>query len=367
MNNYLIKWRKQRDMRNEVNEIENNSRRTKHKWRYVVLTAVFTMSVMIFFINELFIENEQQSATELHLDLTKPIFSEEQGLFYLHGVTLGDSQSKVIERFGENYVIGHDDHSGADLILDYDGNARFYFYEDKLNKVVFMKVNENYFDQIYNDYDGFKFIFTRYPTDDRFFYSKETSHILHESPESIDGKLYLSLFYASPDNWGNEAEFLLMMEQNLSKYKQHSATKLHLDVTQPTFSEEQGLLYLQGVTLGDSQSKVIERFGENYIIGHEDNTGADFFLQYDGNARFYFYKDKLDRVVFRKVDKNYFDKLFNDSDAFKFISDDDRFFYSKETSHTLKATIIPNGDLHLALYNVWETEEFLKMMEQNVD
>ena len=76
MNNYIpnevkdLTDSKQRVMRNVVNEIENK-RRPKHKWRYVVITAVLAMSVMLFFLNEIFIDNEQQSAAELQLDLTK--------------------------------------------------------------------------------------------------------------------------------------------------------------------------------------------------------------------------------------------------------------------------------------------------------
>lgn len=60
------------------------------------------------------INNEQQSPTDLNVDLGKPTFSEEEGYLYIHGVTLGDSPSKVIERLGENYVRGQADGSGSD-------------------------------------------------------------------------------------------------------------------------------------------------------------------------------------------------------------------------------------------------------------
>jgi hypothetical protein len=237
MNNYIpnkvkdLTESKQRVMRNVVNEIENNSRRPKHKWRYVVITAVLTMSVMFFFINELFIENEQQPATELQLDLTQPTFSEEQGIFNLHGVTLGDPQSKVIERFGENFKIDQEDDSGADLILDYDGNARFYFYEDKLNKVVFMNVDEDYFDKLFNDYDGFKFIdFGIY--DDRFFYSNETNQIVKASTQLIDENLSLTISYAEP-HWEKKAEYLYRTQQNI-KNQHPSSTNSNVDLAKPT-------------------------------------------------------------------------------------------------------------------------------------
>lgn len=363
MNNYIpnevkdLTESKQRVMRNVVNEIENKSRRPKHKWRYVVITAVLTMSVMLFFLNEIFFENEQQSATELHLDLTKPIFSEEQGLFYLNGITLGDSQSKVIERFGENYTIDQEDDSGADLILDYDGLAKFYFIEDKLDSIVFMNVDENYFDKFFKDYDGFKFIFHWYlDNDNRLFFSKETSHILHASTMSSDGNLYLSLFYAGPDRWEKEAEFLYMKEQNINNQHQ-SPIDLNIDLTKPTFFEEQDYLYFHGVTLGDSPSKVVEHLGENYIIGQADMSvrGVDFIMDYEGKASFNFYKDKLDSIYLMKIDKNYFDKLFNNYAGLKLIDspravDSDRYFYSKETGQLLKATTnAPNEDLYLYL------------------
>jgi hypothetical protein len=217
MNNYIptklkdLTESKQRVMRNVVNEIEKNSRRPKDKWRYVVVTAVLTMSAMLFVLNEIFIENEQQSVTEvtkvteLLVDLEQPTFSEEQGLFYLHGVTLGDSQSRVIELLGENYTKeNHEDNTRADLILDYDGKARFYFYEDKLVKILLMKVDKNYFDQLFKDYAGFKFITHASETDtDRFFYLKETGQLLKATTEAPNEDLYLFLIHGGKDLLGN--------------------------------------------------------------------------------------------------------------------------------------------------------------------
>ena len=189
---------KQRVMRNVLNEIENNSKRPKHKWRYAVITAILTMSAMLFVLNELFIESEQQSVTELQLDMTKPTFYEEQGLLYLHGVTLGDSQSSVIERLGENYtVVDFEDGTLADLILDYNGHAKFYFYEDKLDSIVFMNVDESYFDKLFNDYDGFKFL-TPTTDNDRYIYSKETGQLL-KATIVPDGNLYLYLLHGGKD------------------------------------------------------------------------------------------------------------------------------------------------------------------------
>lgn len=204
MNNYIpnevkdLTTSKQRVMRNVVNEIENTSRKSKYKWQYVVITAILTISAMLFVFNEIFIKNEQQYATEVQLDFTKPTFSEEQGLLYLHGVTLGDSPSKVIERLGKNYTIDdYEDGSVADFILDYDGIARFYFYQDKLDLIIFMKVDEIYFDKLFNEYDGFKFL-TSSNNNDRYFYSRETGQLL-KATIIPNGDLYLYLMHGGKD------------------------------------------------------------------------------------------------------------------------------------------------------------------------
>jgi hypothetical protein len=309
MNNYIptklkdLTDSKKRVMRNVVNEIDKNSRRPNHKWRYVVVTAAITMSAMLFVLNEILIENEQPSATELHLDLTKPTFTDERGTLYLQGITLGDSHEKVIGVLGDNYTIVQEDDSEADFIMDYDGQARFYFNEDKLNSAVFMNVDEKYFDELFKDYDGFKFftsIYTNY--DGHYFYSNETNQVLKALTEATDGNLQLSLYYHDPNFFIN-AEYLYMTEQKLNNQHQ-SQSDFNIDLVNPTFSEEQGQLYLNGVTLGDSPSKVLERFGDNYIIGQVDGNGSDFVVDYDKQASFSFYEDKLISVVLTKVDKN---------------------------------------------------------------
>ncbi|WP_411747227.1 hypothetical protein, partial [Psychrobacillus psychrotolerans] len=134
-----------------------------------------------------------------------------------------------------------------------------------------------------------------------------------------------------------------------------------------------GLLYLNGVTLGDSQSKVIESLGKNYSVEYqEDGSIADLILDYDGKARFYFYNNKLDVIIFQKTDVKYFDKIFNDFDGIKVISstDADRFIYSKETSHILKATFVPNGNLYLYLSyagpDLLENRDFLNLVQDEI-
>lgn len=347
---------KKRVMQNVVDEIQNRSKRPKHNWRYVVLAAVVTMSAMLFVINEVLTENDdpsvadQPSPTELDIDLSKPIFSEEQGLFYLDGITLGDSESKVIEVFGENFTVVQEDDSEADIVMNYEGQVKFYFIEDKLDSIVFMNVDEDYFDRLFNDYGGFKFIFHWYlDNDNRLFYSKETSQLLHASTMSMDGNLYLSLFRAGPDHWEQKAEYLYRTQQNL-KNQHPSPTNTEVDFTKPTFTEEEGYFYLLGVTIGDSPSNVIERLGDNFIIEQSDMSESDFYLDYGGVASFGFYNDKVNSIVFRKVDKSYVDELFNDYDGIKIAYEDDtdRFIYSEETYQVMKAsTQTPNKDLYL--------------------
>lgn len=193
---------KQRVMRNVVQEIENNSQRPKYRWRSVVMTAVLTIGVMLFVLNQLSIV-DQHSATKLQIDLNQPTFYEKEGLFYLHGLTLGDSKSKVVELVGEDYTIEfQEDGSNADLIFDYGGKARFYFYQGKLDLILLMNVNEDKFDKLFNEYNGEKF--TSY--EQRYLYSSQTSHII--KAESTPMGLYLYLSYADPEELKDNEGYL---------------------------------------------------------------------------------------------------------------------------------------------------------------
>ena len=368
---------KQRVMQNVVSEIENNSKRPKHQWRFVAVSFVLLMCTILFILN---IKNELpsnklQATSEQRFDLTKPSFIEERGILYLQGITLGDSHKKVIGVLGENYSIIQEDDSKADLIMDYDGQAKFYFDDDKLNSAVFMNVDKNYFNQVFKDYDGFKFftsIYTDY--DGHYFYSNETKQIIKAITGTSEGKFQLSLSY-NDQNYLN-AEYLYKIEQKLNN-QQHSPSDIKIDLVNPTVFEEQGHLHLNGVTLGDSSSEVIERFGNNYLIGQVDGGGSDFVLDYGKQASFSFYEDKLITVALTKVDKDYFDQLFNGYEGFKFVSassedDKDCFIYSKKTNTIIKATTqTPNQELHLYLSNadpsLYEIPNFLEAMEQYPD
>lgn len=203
-----LKAIKQRVMRNVVQEIESNSRKPKYRWRFVIISAVLTISAILFMLNQLFIV-DHNSVTKLPIDLTEPTFYEEQGLFYLHGLTLGDSKSKVVRLLGENYTTEfQEDGSNADLILDYGGEARFYFLQEKLILILFTNTDENHFDKLFSEYNGMKFM----SDGSRYFYSNETFHVL-KAEYIPNGKLYLYLSYAGPELMEN-AEFM-KLKQNM--------------------------------------------------------------------------------------------------------------------------------------------------------
>ncbi|WP_313798872.1 hypothetical protein [Cytobacillus sp.] len=217
---------KKRVMKNVLYELENTAKTPKHKWCSVLLTPVLGISLMAgitFFIlneieneNEQWTTNEQQSPPEKHIDFVKPTFSFEKGQLYIFGLTLGDSQESVIESLGEKYSIEQEDGSGADYVMVYDGVARLYFFEDKLINILLMKVDKKYFNQLFAEYEGFKFTSSyslMNPDDDRFIYSKETNQILKATTNVPNKDLYLYLGFAGPELMENPD--FIEMKQNL--------------------------------------------------------------------------------------------------------------------------------------------------------
>ncbi|MEH7383372.1 sigma-E factor regulatory protein RseB domain-containing protein [Bacillus sp. JJ1533] len=143
-------------------------------------------------------QNEKQQSTDLNLQ--KPSFSNQKGYLYVHGITLGDSMDKVIERLGEKYSVDEEDGSGADVILDYNGLARFYIKDQKVNWILLMKVDKKYFNNLFDGYEGSKFTSLINGADsDRYFYSKETNQILKATTNVPNRDLYLYLTYPGPE------------------------------------------------------------------------------------------------------------------------------------------------------------------------
>ena len=216
-----LKIIKQRVMQNVVHEIENKSPKPKYKWRFIIISAVFTLCVMFFMLNQIMNDN-QHSANVPQFDFTQLEFYEEQGLFFINGFTLGDSKSKVIERLGEkestkiqvaelfadNEITEiQEDGNGADFILDYKGEARFYFYDEKLFSMLLLNTNEEQFEKIYKAYNGMKF--TAYG--DHYLYSSETSHIIKAETTPM-GNLYLYLSIAEPEQLMENEGYIKLIE-----------------------------------------------------------------------------------------------------------------------------------------------------------
>lgn len=216
-----LKVMKQRVMQNVVQEIENKSPKQKYRWRFIIISAIFTLSMIFFMLNQIMSDN-QHSANTPQLDFTQPQFYEEQGLFYLNGFTLGDSKSDVVERLGEKNLTEirvaeliadselteiQEDGNGADFILDYKGEARFYFYDEKLFSMLLLNTNEVQFEKIYNAYNGMKF--TAYGQ--HYLYSSETSQIIKAETTPM-GNLYLYLSIAEPEQLMENEGYIKLIE-----------------------------------------------------------------------------------------------------------------------------------------------------------
>ncbi|MCH1626768.1 hypothetical protein [Fredinandcohnia quinoae] len=252
---------KQRVMKNVLQELENTSRTRKHKLRYVLLSTILTVCTMFLVLNEISIKNKQitskeQSPTEMHSDLLKPTFSNKQGHLYLHGITLGDSKEKVIERLGGKYLIEQEDGSGADFVMEYDGVARFYIIKDKVNHILLMKVDKKYFDQLFANYEGFKFGSS---SDDRFIYSEETVQIIKATTNVPNQDLYLYLTYPGPELRGNP-EFLKMEQKNALMEKSESifsSLENHNWKEISDMAHPEGIVFSLFADLGTNSNEVI--------------------------------------------------------------------------------------------------------------
>ncbi|MBO0587599.1 MULTISPECIES: hypothetical protein [unclassified Sporosarcina] len=113
------------------------------------------------------------------------IFTEENGFYYIYGVTLNDSKSRVIEKMGKEFKEIFDSEvnvTGADSILEYS-NSSFHFYREKLIFVMVEELDVEYYDNLFI-HNNDKYVNQSYKIDKynsnsiRYFYSKDTSQIL---------------------------------------------------------------------------------------------------------------------------------------------------------------------------------------------
>lgn len=212
MNDYIperlkdLSKNEKRVIQRVIERIEIKPKRQKYMWGHIVLTVLILIMPILFTINEFYIEDHDIASTKSSVDFTKPLFSETDGRIYISGISLGDASSSVIGLLGKNYTKEYqEDGSAADLILDYQGQARFYFYEDKLDSIIILELDEEYFENVYHNYDGIKFI----SYESRYIYSMENNQLV--KVENIpNGNLQLSFSLAGPDLLEN-AEFKEIM------------------------------------------------------------------------------------------------------------------------------------------------------------
>lgn len=215
MNNYIpdelkdLSKSETRVIQNVIHHIEGEVSRENFLWRQVSITAMVAVIAILLVVSQLNLPKESLNAAQVSLDWERPIFSEQEGLLYIQQVTLGDSKSKVMKQLGEGYVEETpEDGIVADSVFNYNDQARFYFYEGKLDLVVITNVDKTHFDNLFDQYEGVKFV----SYESHYIYSKETSHVL-KSEFIPEGSLYLSLSYAGPEIMEN-ADFQTAIQKN---------------------------------------------------------------------------------------------------------------------------------------------------------
>lgn len=199
---------KERVIQNVMNRIETQQTKQIKNWQFG-LVAVLLATVVVFFVIGQIPADTQQTTSEIVIE--HPIFTEENGKYYLYGVTLNDSKSTVIEKLGENYKEDPDtgnSGTGADSILVFE-ELKVHFFEDKVILLEIQKMNENSFDEIFDQYQGEKFISPGYENDkynigySRYLYSKESSQAIMAKYDP-EKNLYVFLTPIS-DNFYEEA------------------------------------------------------------------------------------------------------------------------------------------------------------------
>ncbi|QTD39706.1 hypothetical protein [Sporosarcina sp. Te-1] len=118
----------------------------------------------------------------ISLDPSQPILSDANGIFYLHGLTLSDPQSKVTQYFGDDYNVQYEVED-AEYTMSYGDEMEFNFILGKLQSIRFLKVDEAYFNHVLAGFEGVD------------LYSEKTSQMI-STKHSEDGDLIVSLHYA---------------------------------------------------------------------------------------------------------------------------------------------------------------------------
>lgn len=341
---------KKRVMQNVTETSETRTVKRKWKWPYTAMTAVMLASTM-FFVFQVTVNKEDGqpgSDTEVPqiegekpvespgdvgeatIDLSKPTFINNEGVFTVNGITVGDTQEDVINQLGESYTQDDNvDAPGADMAMYYDNQINVFFYKDKVESILVLGMNEDHARQIYVDTAEIKFM----SDTTRFIYSVETAHII-KMEYSPDGQLNVWFKQNDDPNLGSNPGFTL---EQVGENSYH----IGLNHSQPIVSIAKDNLYLHGITLGDTESKVIAYFGDDYTRNEKGN-GADYTLLYGDEMEFHFTDGKLHSMQFLKVDEEYFNHVLSDFEGVD--------LYSAETSQMISTDHSATGDLIVTLH-----------------
>lgn len=364
MNNFLppglkdLTDSKERVMERVMKKVELSPRKQKPKWIYAAMTATLLVSSM-FFVIQVTMNNEdgkQGSDTDITqiggdkspkppadeekiedpkdvgeaaVDLSKPTFTNDEGVFRLNGITVGDTQEDVIRQLGDSYTTVDDlDGSGADLGMNYDNQLIVYFYQDKVKSILLLNMDEEHSRQMYMDVAGIKFM----SGTTRFIYSVETAHII-KMEYTPYGELNVWFSQNDDPNLGENPGFIL-------KQTGGNSYLIALNRSQPIVSIAKENLYLHGITLGDTESKIITYFGEDY--NWTENENGKTTLSYGDEMEFNFMEGKLETMRYLKVNENYFNEVLT---GFEGVD-----LYSAETSQMISTEHSTAGDFIVTLH-----------------
>ena len=336
---------KKRVMNNVNAQVRNHHViQRRFNWRFTTLTAIFTLCIVGYIGYELVYkgnlpdnadpvvingpeENNTGIITEAPYDFTRPEITVVNDKFYIEGVTLGDSFEKVTSMLGQNFVSKtSEEGSSANLIIDYDNVARFYFHDEILTSTLLFVVDEPYIIEYYEGYNGLK-----EKTDlQHFFYNTARTQAI--KAEKIEDALYVYFLPTTQDS-------------NVPSPGEIDEAPAPIDFTHPKITVVNNKFYIEGVTLWDSLEKVTSILGTNYIENNnpETTSGTDLEIIYDNKASFFFYQNKLIQVMLLDVNKEYYNNIFNTSQQIKIEPDNNTtLLYIKESDELIKSQVANN-------------------------
>lgn len=327
----------------------------RFNWRFATLTAIFTLCIIGYIgyelvykgnlpDNDLVVINEPEENNtgiihEAPFNFTRPEITVVNDKLYIEGVTLGDSFEKVTSMFGQNFVSKtSEEGSSANLIIDYDNVARFYFHDEILISTLLFVVDEPYIIEYYEGYNGLK-----EKTDiQHFIYNTAGTQAI--KAEKIENALYVYFLPTTQDS-------------HVPSPGEIDEASAPIDFTHPKITVVNNKFNIEGVFIGDSLEEVTSVIGENYISNTivEGPIAVDIEIVYDNIATFQFYENQLIKVYLSNVNKNYYEGIFNASNLIKIEEEYMTILYIKESNESIKSQLAENN---LALYIGYTGPEF---------